>query len=452
MDKQILIIEDEEILRVTLGDFLASKGYSVSVAETGRQGLDLFHSKGHQVVVTDVRLPDINGLNLLKQLKENNPEVVVIVITAYGTIKDAVDAMKSGAYDYITKPFSLDEFELIINRAFEMIALRRENVLLREQIIECMCYPQMVAQSNEMKKVCRLISKVAKTDTTVLLLGESGTGKELVASTIHRESHRKDGPFVVVNCAALPETLIESELFGHEKGAFTGAHKPKPGKFELASGGTIFLDEIGELPPQAQAKLLRVLQDGTFERLGGTRTLRTDARVIAATNRDLEKDVKGGRFREDLYWRLKVVPIYIPPLRERKEDILPLAEFFLKRFNEKHGRKLSLSHRARAALLRYDFPGNVRELENLMERLVTLAEGPRIEIEDLPEEVRAYFSEAPSETSLQTIIEQAEREHIIKVLKSTDGNRTRAAELLGVSRKTLWEKMRQYGITDPMIK
>ncbi len=448
MNKKVLIIEDEELMRVTLGDFLSRKGYSVEVAETGRQGLELFHTLRPHLVVTDVRLPDINGLEILKQLKDTDPEVVVIVITAYGTIKDAVEAMKTGAYDYITKPFSLDEFELIIKRAFEVIELRQENILLKEQVVECICYPEMVAQSDEMRKVCRLIAKVARTDTTVLLLGESGTGKELVASTIHRESHRRDGPFVVVNCAALPETLIESELFGHEKGAFTGAHKPKPGKFELARGGSIFLDEIGELPPQAQAKLLRVLQDGTFERLGSTTTLRTDARVIAATNRDLEKETKEGRFREDLYWRLNVVPIHIPPLRQRKEDILPLAEFFLQRFNKRHGRSITLSRSVKKALLEYDFPGNVRELENLMERLVTLAEGPEIRLSDLPEEIRRSTTEAIPEATLQSVTERAERQHILRVLKATGGNRTKAAKVLGISRKSLWEKMRQYGITD----
>ncbi len=445
MQKGILIIEDEEIMRVTLGDFLTSKNYTVFLAETGTEGLELYRSEKPRLVVTDVRLPDINGLDILKRLKEMDPDVMVIVITAYGTIKDAVDAIKSGAYDYITKPFSLDEFELIVKRALEVITLKEENILLRERIAQCMCYPDLVAESERMRKVCDLIAKVAKTDTTVLILGESGTGKELVASVIHRESYRKDAPFVAINCAALPEQLIESELFGYEKGAFTGAHRAKPGKFELAHGGTIFLDEIGDLPLQAQAKILRVIQDGTFERLGGTRTIRTDTRVIAATNRDLERDVKEGRFREDLYWRLKVVPIYLPPLRERKEDILPLAEFFLQRYNQKHGRNLTLSPKTKTALLSYSFPGNVRELENLIERLVTLAEGPRIELEDLPEEIRT-FSETPVETSLQSVTERAEREHILRVLKSTGGNKTRAAELLGISRKTLWEKMRHYGI------
>ncbi len=447
MDKKsVLIIEDEKIMRITIEDALKAKGYVVKSFERGQDGLQAYSEEPFDIVLTDVRLPDINGMEILKKIKEIDDSCMVILMTAFGTIKDAVEAMKMGAFDYITKPFSLDELSLIINRAAEVKQIQDENLRLKKAISRCYCYPNIIGESNAMKDVFRMIDRLSKSDSTVLIHGESGTGKELVASTIHYQGKRKDGPFVIVNCGALPETLIESELFGYEKGAFTGATRRKPGRFELASGGTLFLDEVGELPPSVQVKLLRVLQDGTFERLGGTETIKVDVRVIAATNRDLEAEVKEGTFREDLYYRLAVIPLTLPPLRERREDIPLLIEHFLQRYTSRLGKQVSLSKDAVTALMEYHFPGNVRELENIIERVVTLCDGNLVKKEDLPAHVLKKDSEQPEFQPLTKVAQEAERQYILRVLRQTGGNRSRAASVLGISRKTLWEKMRQYGI------
>jgi two-component system response regulator AtoC len=397
MKETVLLIEDEKIMRVTLEDALKGAGYEVMSFATGAA-----------------------GMHALKHFSCDMGNTQVVVMTAYGTIRDAVEAMKLGAFDYITKPFALDEFLLLIERALEMKRLKEENIRLRKDLNTCYRAPNIIGESVVMQRVFSLIEKVSASEATVLILGESGTGKELVATTIHYQSSRKNKPLIKVNCSTLPEGLIESELFGHEKGAFTGAIKRKPGRFELADGGTIFLDEIGDLPPSTQAKILRVLQERQFERIGGTATLSVDVRIIAATNKNLEEEVRSGRFREDLYYRLNVIPIVLPPLRERKEDIPGLIEFLMDKYKKKLSRNVRLSAEAADALLRYDYPGNIRELENTIERCATLAMAEVIGREELPAAV--------------------------SVLKATRGVKTKAAEILGISRKTLWEKMNAYGI------
>lgn len=444
MKETILLIEDEKIMRITLEDALKGAGYEVVSFETGETAFQGIKDNYFDVAVTDFRLPDMDGFDIVREITKQK-DAQVIVMTAYGTIKDAVEAMKLGAFDYITKPFALDEFLLLVERALEVKKLRDENIRLRKDLSKCYCAPNIVGESAGMKKVFSLIEKISVSDSTVLILGESGTGKELVASTIHYQSNRKDKPLIKVNCAALPEGLIESELFGHERGAFTGALKRKPGRFELASGGTIFLDEIGDLPLQTQAKILRVTQERQFERIGGTATLTVDVRIIAATNKNLEEEVKVGRFREDLYYRLNVIPITLPPLRERKEDIPNLMEFFMDKYRSKLSKNVRFSKEAVEELLTYDFPGNVRELENIIERCVTLSMSGVIDKEELPSFIR-NVGQITKSLSLAYVAADAEKGHIITVLKSTQGNKTRASEILGISRKTLWEKMNAYGI------
>jgi DNA-binding NtrC family response regulator len=446
MKHNLLIIEDDKIMRVTLTDFLRTKGYEVVACSLGADGMTAFNKDEFSLVISDVMLPDMNGLDILKKIKEKTPHALIIIITAYGTIKDAVEALKLGAFDYITKPFSLEEFSLIIDRALEVRELRDENIRLKKSLSECFSFPNIIGDSPEMNKVYEIIGKVSKIDSTVLILGESGTGKELVASTIHYQSDRRKEPFIKVNCAALPENLVESELFGVEKGAFTGADRRKPGRFERADKGTIFLDEIGELPPGVQTKLLRVLQDGSFERVGGTKTLKVNVRVITATNKDIEEEVQVGGFREDLYYRLNVIPIHMPALRERKEDLSPLIDSFLEKYNCTFGKKVTLSSDVVTDLFDYDYPGNVRELKNILERLVALASTDVIATDALPEHVARQREKTTTTVSLAEVAAEAEKEHITRTLKSAKGNKTRTAELLGISRKTLWEKIKSFGI------
>ncbi|HCZ11258.1 MAG TPA: hypothetical protein DHV16_03140, partial [Nitrospiraceae bacterium] len=342
MKETILLIEDEKLMRVTLEDSLKSAGYDVMSFETGTEAMQELKRNSFDLVLTDVRLPDMDGLSILNEITRAN-DAQVIVMTAFGTIKDAVEAMRLGAFDYITKPFSLDEFLLLIERALDVKRLREENIRLKKDLGRCYSFPNIIGESPEMKKVFSLLEKISASDSTVLILGESGTGKELIATTVHYQSARKEKPLIKVNCAALPEGLIESELFGHEKGAFTGAIRRKPGRFELADGGTIFLDEIGDLPLSTQSKLLRVIQEKAFERVGGTETLNVNVRVIAATNKKLEEEVEKGRFREDLFYRLNVIPITIPPLRERREDIPCLVDYFSDKFSTRLSKKARFS-------------------------------------------------------------------------------------------------------------
>ncbi len=444
MKETILLIEDEKIMRITIEDALIAAGYAVSSFENGAEAVKAFGESDFALVVTDVKLPDMNGLDILKELMKTNT-TQVIVMTAFGTIKDAVEAMRLGAFDYITKPFSLDEFLLLVERALEVKKLKEENIRLKRDLTTCYGFPNIIGESAAIKKVFALIERVSASDSTVLIMGESGTGKELVATTIHYQSKRKDKPLIKVNCAALPESLIESELFGYEKGAFTGAMKRKPGRFELANGGTIFLDEIGDIPTSTQAKLLRIIQEKTFERVGGVETINADVRVLAATNKNLEEEVKRGAFREDLYYRLNVIPITMPALRERKEDAPLFVSFFLERYNSRSSRNVRLSKDAVEALLKYDYPGNVRELENIIERCVTLCPSEVIGLDDLPPGISAK-AVGEKKHALSVVAAEAEKEYIIRVLNSTNNNKTRAAELLGISRKTLWEKMNAYGI------
>lgn len=446
MQYRLLIIEDDEIMRVTLEDSLKATGYDVCTYETGLDGTNAIKQDEFSLVITDVRLPDITGLDILEMIRDVNKDIPIIMMTAFGTIKDAVKAMKLGAFDYITKPFSLEEFHLIVKRALEVKELREENIRLRRDLSECYSFPNIIGESAEMKKIYDLIDKVTKTESTILILGENGTGKELIASTIHYQGLRKQGPFIKVNCAALPENLVESELFGYEKGAFTGAEQRKPGRFERADRGTIFLDEIGDLPASVQIKLLRVLQDGSFERLGGTETLHVNVRVIAATNRNLHDEVKEGRFREDLYYRLNVIPVLMPALRERRGDIPLLLDHYLQIYNDRFGKRIVFSADVVRALMNYDFPGNVRELENIVERCVSLSTEDTITQNALPEHIVKEQLGQPSRIKLSEVAAEAEKEHIITILKSTKGNKTRTAEILGISRKNLWEKLKAYHI------
>ena len=444
MNKTVLLIEDDKIMRISLEDALKGAGYDVISFETGTAALRVFKNIPFDVAVTDFRLPDLDGFDIVKEITKKK-DVPVIMMTAYGTIKDAVKAMKLGAFDYLTKPFALDELFLLIERALEIKGLKEENIRLKKDLNKCYSVPNITGESAEIKKVFSLIEKVSAADATVLILGESGTGKELVATTIHYQSKRKDKPLIKVNCAALPEGLIESELFGHEKGSFTGAVRRKPGRFETADGGTIFLDEISDLPLSTQAKILRVIQERQFDRVGGTATLTVDVRIIAATNRALEEEVKAGRFREDLYYRLNVIPIVMPPLRERREDILLLIEFFMDKYGSGLAKNVRFTQEAVDLLLAYDYPGNVRELENIVERCVTLSSSGTIGKDDMPSFI-VNGEQSGKGLRLSDVASDAERNHIMKVLKTTLGNRTRAADLLGISRKTLWEKMNAYGI------
>ncbi len=450
-DPAVLIIEDEEAQRKILGAYLRKRGFRVLEAGSGAEGLRILEAERPELVLLDWRLPDEDGLKLIPRIREKSPLTAVVMLTAFATVERAVEAMKLGAYHYLTKPVNLEELVLILERALSELNLRREVASLREKLAE-LALPEaeeIVAESPAMKEILRLVSRVAPTEATVLLTGESGTGKEVLAGLIHRLSPRREEPFLKINCAAIPEGLLESELFGHEKGAFTGADRTRPGLFEEARRGTIFLDEIGELPLPLQAKLLRVLQDGTFRRVGGRKELRTEARVIAATNRDLSAMVREGTFREDLFWRLAVITIHLPPLRERREDILPLARFFLRKYARKYGKALQdFSRGALELLLTYDFPGNVRELQNAIERAVILAEGPEITEKDL-----AFSSRNEDDLLSQLFtrplpeaVELLERKRISEALRLSGGVKTRAAELLGISERVLRYKLEKYGL------
>ncbi|RKY64111.1 MAG: hypothetical protein DRP99_02745 [Candidatus Latescibacterota bacterium] len=439
---RILVVDDDPLMLDFLKEALLRQGYKVDTAEDGEEALRKVEEEGYDLVITDVRMPGVDGMTVLESVKRDFADTEVVVITAYGTIRNAVEAMKMGAYDYLTKPFSVEEVEVVVQRALERKRLISENIRLKRELEKVQGLRTLVGQSPAMRKVLEMIEMVAPTKATVLIQGESGTGKELVADAIHRLSPRKNGPFVKVNCAAIPESLVESELFGHEKGAFTHAVKRSRGRFEMADGGTLLLDEIGEITPAVQAKLLRVLQDGTFQRVGGEGTLRVDVRVIATTNRDLWKAVQEGKFREDLYYRLQVVPIYIPPLRERKEDIPLLVQHFLKMYGEREGKEgLTVSEKAMDILMDYDWPGNIRELENAVERAVILAKGKVLKPENFF--VGSMFREREPHGEATTLAEM-ERRLILKTLREEGGNRTRTAQRLGISVRTLRNKLRQY--------
>ncbi len=448
----VLLAEDDRSTRLSLSQFLKGLGYEVIEASTGHEAIEHLSARPIDIVLTDLMLPGVGGLEILRALQTDAPGTVGIVITGFGTVQNAIEAMRLGVFEYLLKPVNFDELQIVLERALEFQRLRKENRQFKREVQRQFGLQNLIGHSDAMRRILELIEKVADSDSTVLIYGESGTGKELVARAIHYRSDRMDKPLVPINCAAIPSDLLESELFGYEKGAFTGAHRTKIGRFEYANGGTLFLDEIGEMSPQLQVKLLRVLQEKSFERLGGVRPIQVDVRIIAATNRDLEKAIEEGKFREDLYYRLSVIPIHIPPLRERKEDIPLLVEHFLEKFNTEKGRSVSgVSPKAMERLMEYSWPGNVRELENLIERLVVLKRTGTIEVEDLPDKIKFGPARDPlgaivlpeEGIRLEETIHRLERELILQALRRTRGVKKEAAELLGMKRTTLIQKMKR---------
>jgi two-component system NtrC family response regulator len=444
----ILLIDDDDSLRRVMEFSLTEAGHTVRTAANGEDGLRLFDKDPFDAVITDITMPGMSGMDVLAKVRQRDAHIPVIVITAYGTIESAVEAMKQGAFDYITKPVSRDELRLTLEKAIRMRRLEKENVELRAEVTDRYRFESIIGSSEKMKEVLDLAGRVAASDASLLITGESGTGKELLAKGVHFNSQRADGPFVAVNCAAIPDSLIESELFGHVRGAFTGAVKDKEGKFELADGGTLFLDEIGDLRIDLQAKILRALQEREVDRVGGGKPVSVDVRVIAATNKDIERAVKEGAFREDLYYRLNVITLFIPPLRERKEDIPLLASHFLKKFNKDIDVRVDAG--ALSLLTAYGWPGNVRELENVIERASVLKRGALITLDELPEKLK---KEKPGVEDIilnlpeQGIsLEDLEKSLIIKALDKHKGNQTRAAEYLGITRPTLIYRMEKFGL------
>jgi len=452
--RRILVVDDEENLRLVLRTLLKRQGYEVETAASGEEALGMVDTFGPDVILTDVRMPKMGGLDLLSTLQAKGNEATVIVMSAYGSIDVALEAIKAGAYDYVQKPFKPDEIILTLRKAEEREALRRENRALREEIRREHQFEHILAKSQPMQDIFRTIAKIADFKTTVLISGESGTGKELVARALHQRSTRRSGLFVAVNCGAIPENLLESELFGHRRGAFTDATSDRRGLFEEADGGTLFLDEIGELPTALQVKLLRVLQDETIRRLGDTKDTKVDTRIVAATHRDLTAEVKAGRFREDLFYRLNVLPILVPPLRARREDIALLIDHFVARNNARLGTTIrGVDPEARRLLMEYSWPGNVRELENTIERAMVLSDGDLLVAADLPERVReardpVQVQLASGELSIKKTTRIIEETLIRRALQKTKGNRTRAAEALELSHRALLYKIKDYKITD----
>jgi two-component system response regulator AtoC len=452
--QRILVVDDELNMRLVLKAMLEKENYEVATAFNGLKALDILATSEVAVVVTDLKMPGLDGMGLLEKVVSDYPSIPVIIITAHGTIDTAVDALKKGAFDYITKPFEQDDLKNVINKAFKTRLLNEDEFVLSPDEID---RHEIIGFSKSMTEIFDTIKKVAPTTTTILITGETGTGKELVANAIHRNSTRKNDPFIKINCSAISENLIESELFGYERGAFTGAISRKPGRFELAHKGTLFLDEVGDIPKEMQVKLLRVIQDHEFERVGGLQTIKVDVRLITATNRNLLQDVKEGKFRADLYYRLNVVPVHLSPLRERTEDINLLTDYFKDKFNTKLNRKIKdIDSRVRKLLLNYSWPGNIRELENLIERLILMARGDSILLEDIPEELKsqddtaAIFRPEDHKKSFKNIIKsktaEIEKQMIIKVLEKCDGNITKAAMWLGLSRRGLHLKMEKYNL------
>jgi two-component system response regulator AtoC len=437
----ILVVDDEAIVRESLRDWLSDVGHHVLTAENGTQALEIIEKEKPGIAIVDLVMPGMDGIELLKKAREISPGIEVIIITAYGSIPTAIMAMREGAYDYIEKPFCPEKAELLIERLVEHQGLLEENISLHQKLEERYRFENIIAKSPKMQQIIETIKVVAKSNATVLITGESGTGKELVARAIHSQSYRKDKPFVAVSCAALPESLLESELFGHEKGAFTGAHAQRRGKFEFANRGSLFLDEIGEMSANIQVHLLRVLEEKEFARVGGNELIKVDVRVISATNKDMKKAVANGQFREDLYYRLNVVTIELPPLRERREDISLLAQHFLKKFAvENQKGVIGFLPAATEFLLKYEWPGNVRELENAIERAVILAKNSYIEAADLAQENLSPARSAPPGKSLKEL----EKNHILNILNETGGNYSEAARILGTSRATLYSKIKTY--------
>ena len=452
MKAKILVIDDDTSLRRVLEYNLQEEGYEVQAASSGEEGLYLFGQSQPNLVITDMKMPGMDGLMVLKSIKERSPETLVVIITAFGTIDVAVEAMKAGAYDYITKPFNREALKLTIKKALQFSGLAEENQRLKSQLADKADFRTIVGASEEMEKVFAVIRKVADTEAAVLITGESGTGKELVARSLHANSSRKDAPFQAINCAAIPRDLLESELFGHVKGAFTGAVRDKIGKFQLAEGGTLFLDEVGDLPLELQPKLLRALQEREVEPVGGATVQKLDVRVVAATNLDIDQALAAGTFREDLYYRLAVIPLHLPPLRERRKDISLLIRYFC---TKHHCEKVALDKDALNALVMYSWPGNVRELENAVERLLIMRSGETITLADLPNKIVKEHQQRRPDAAVINLpdegysLELLEREVVVNALERNDWNQAAAARFLRIPRHTLIYRLEKYGISLP---
>jgi two-component system response regulator AtoC len=446
MMKKILLVEDDEIMRITVYDRLLQEKWQVDAVTNGKEALAKLEQNNYHLILSDIRMPGLGGLELLERSRRLCPMIDIFMMTAYGSVEDAVACLRQGAADYILKPFEMDDLIIRINRILEIQTVRARCASLEDRCRQE--HQEIIGTSVAIRQIFTMLSQIAPSESTVLISGESGTGKELAANALHKDSLRADKPYIRINCAAIPEGLLESEFFGHEKGAFTGAYAKKLGRFELADGGTLLLDEIGDLPLGLQAKLLRVLETGECERLGSTRTTKIDVRLLCATAKDLKQEVEEGRFRQDLLYRLSVIPLHMPPLRERVEDIPLLVSHFLHEFSRKRGIPLTLSDEAMQCLLSYDFPGNVRELKNIIERVSVLSAGPVISLEDLPGDLqnpkngRAFSPLLP----LAEYMARAEKQFIIGALAHSGNNRTKAAAVLGISRKNLWEKMKLHRI------
>lgn len=441
---RILLAEDDEIIRISVSDRLKQYGWLVDEAEDGLKAADRADRQKYNLVISDIRMPGLSGTSLLERLKEQSPDTDVVIMTAYGSIDDALECLRKGAADYILKPFDMDDLIIRVSRLLDI-----QTVKARCASLEASCEAgtnRLIGNSPAMRQVFSIIEQAAPTNATILITGESGTGKELAARAIQQASPRRDKPFVSINCAAIPEGLMESELFGHERGAFTGAEVMRKGKFELADNGTLLLDELGDLPGPLQAKLLRVLQESNFERVGGSKSISVDVRILACTSKNLTKEVADGRFRQDLLYRLQVIPITMPPLREHKEDIPEMCKHFLKEFSSSHHKTLRLSPAALNCLLSYDFPGNARELRNLMERASVLSKDPEITPADLPIELCRQSQALEIGLNLAENMALAEQDCLKRALAYCNGNRTETAKILGISRKNLWEKLKGYGI------
>jgi len=448
MKNKLLIIDDEPLIRMSLNEGLKDATLDVITAKTGREAIELIKNDTFDFIITDIKLPDINGLEILKFVKDVSPKTSVIIMTAYGTSENAVDAIKMGAFDYITKPFSIEEIKIILSRAEKLVMLEEENTILKERL-NIQPNLEIVGISKPMIEIKNSILTIANSDSPVLITGETGTGKELIADAIHYSSKRKSFPYIKINCAAIPETLLESELFGFEKGAFTGAFQQRKGKIELANHGTLFLDEIGDMPTSLQAKLLRVLQFKEIERLGGSKNIKVDIRIIVATKKNLKEEIRKGNFREDLFYRINVFHIHLPPLKERKEDIPLLTNYFLKMHSLKSNKNIEkISDDAMEAIKNYDFPGNVRELNNIIERAVMLCSDSKIDKSLLPIDLIKLPENVSCESTLnlKRAIEECEKSTIMRALNEARWRKTDAAEILGISRKALWEKIRKYNI------
>ncbi|MCS7149687.1 MAG: sigma-54 dependent transcriptional regulator [Caldimicrobium sp.] len=444
---RILVVDDELILRTALQGILSSQGFEVKTCESGKKALSLLQQEDFHLALVDMRLPDINGLDLLQEIKKISPETGVIIITAFAEVKSAVKAIKDGAFDYLSKPFQEEELLITIERFFKYRDLERELKTLKESLPKSYLSQDLVGESKAIREILQKIDLIAETDVPVLIYGESGTGKEVIADLIYKLSKRVDQPYIKLNCTAIPETLFEAELFGFEKGSFTGAVEAKKGKLELAHGGTLLLDEIGDLPYSIQPKLLRVLETNSFFPLGSKKEVKVDVRYIFSTSKDLKRLVDEGKFRDDLYYRINVIPIRVPPLRERKEDIPHLMRFFLQNFAQKYKKNMpEISKEAYLALLNYDYPGNVRELKHIMERAILLSRDNLITIKDLPEELWINSNVNVTEMDYHQCKEMIERELIFKTLKECKGKRSEAAKKLGISRKTLWQKIKKFDL------